>query len=289
MRLIDSCKFHGPAPDLPELPAVAIRELIANAIVHRDLSNASFGAFTQVVKAPSKLILSNPGGLWGITERQLGKTGYVRNPVLLDMCSAYWSSLDRGACTGIPAARQALAEAFLPEPYLRDKVVQFQAILTPLSILSAEQLQWLNEIPGAATLTAAQKHALVTMKSGKPMTNATYPGMFPMDSTQVRSELQELVQFGLAELKGTGRAVEYYYKMAGGEPLRKATSSGEKKHISMQEKQQGILGALARADRSLTKQQLQNETGLSTDQQKAAVPPSFGTPARSCLARALFA
>ncbi|MCQ9343244.1 ATP-binding protein [Corynebacterium kozikiae] len=240
LRLIDADQFYGPVPDLlsqsfewvnkqlrtavvfedgqgrdlPELPAVAIRELIANALVHRDLSSASFGTYVQVVKTATKLIISSPGGLWGITQRQLGSTSpRARNPVLYAMCSAIKTSDDKrvieGHATGIPATRRALSQAFLPEPYFKDGVIRFQAVLSSATVLSSEQMRWLGGLAGAGTLSVAQKHALVRMKAGQAMTNSSYREFFPMDSVHARNELQELVQFGLAKTVGSGRATEY--------------------------------------------------------------------------------
>lgn len=207
----------GQGRDLPELPAVAIRELIANAIVHRDLSPASDGTYVEIIKAPTKLIIKSPGGLWGITERQLGFTGpHARNPVLYDMCSAirtqHGNRIIEAHATGIPAVRQALSEAFLPEPYFKDGVINFQATLSSTSTFSAEQLAWLSRLPGAATLSAAQKHALVTMYNGEEVTNSSYREAFPMDSVKARNELQELVHFGLVEVTGSGRSTAYSLK-----------------------------------------------------------------------------
>lgn len=91
VRLADWAEFSGPVPDLldsaidwvhkhlmhgvsfagghgystSEVPMVAVREILANALVHRDLSAASFGSYPMLIKEPTKLIVTNPGGLWG--------------------------------------------------------------------------------------------------------------------------------------------------------------------------------------------------------------------------------
>lgn len=45
--------------------------------------------------------------------------------------------------TGIPTVRHMLDDALLPAPYFKDKVVDFQAILSSSSLLSASELSWL--------------------------------------------------------------------------------------------------------------------------------------------------
>ncbi|WP_053413403.1 RNA-binding domain-containing protein [Corynebacterium lactis] len=240
-RFIDRAEFSGPVPDLlsstmewvrkhlmrgvyfestghgydtSELPPVAVREIIANALVHRDLSSASVGSFPMLVKLPTKLIVENPGGLWGLTERELGNTSpRARNAVLYRMCSAITSEdgkrVIEGHATGIPEVRRSLREAFLPAPYFKDEVIKFRTVLSSSSVLSPDDLNWLATLPGGSNMSVAQKHALVAMKQGKIISNADYRSQFPMDSVQARGELQELVRFGLVEATGSGRTTAY--------------------------------------------------------------------------------
>ena len=283
-RLEDKQEFSGPVPDLmesvtewvskhlmhgvtfdgghgynrAELPMVAIREIVANALVHRDLSVASSGSFPMVVKLPTKLIVENPGGLWGLTERELGHTSpRTRNAILYNMCSSITTESGRriieGHATGIPAVRRALHEAFLPDPYFKDEVIKFRAVLTTSMMLSEEDLSWLASLPGADTLTVAQKHALVAMKSGTAITNSDYRAQFPMDSVQARNELQQLVQFGLAENTGTGRGSTYQLSSPTQQVL--PPSNGE-----------AVTHALQASPTPLTRNEIAAATGLTSNQ-----------------------
>lgn len=240
VRLSDRAEFAGPIPDLltattawvhkqlrhavvirdgdgynaPELPSIAIREVVANALVHRDLSPASFGTFPMVIKTSSRLIIESPGGLWGLTTRELGKTSpRTRNAVLYRMCSAITTPDGRrvveGHATGIPAVISSLNDAFLPAPYFVDEIVKFKVILTSSTLLNQADVTWLNGLTGANSLSVAQKHALIAMRNGREVSNSTYRNRFPMDSVQARAELQQLVQYGLAQSHGSGRGVVY--------------------------------------------------------------------------------
>lgn len=291
LRLTDHDEFTGPVPDLlesaeswarkhlmrgvafrdghgfdaPEIPAVALREVIANALVHRDLSVASFGSYPMLIKLPMKFIVENPGGLWGLTERELGKTSpRAKNAVLYRMCSAIRTEdgkrVIEGHATGIPEVRRSLRDAFLPAPYFKDEVIKFKVLLTSSSMLSEEDRNWLSQQPGANVMSVAQKHALVAMRHGAELTNSAYRNEFPMDSVQARDELQELVRFGLAEQVGTGRGTAYRQSGSGQAelPVRAVGETATN--------EQRVLDSLQQTGRPLSRRELALSTGLSESQ-----------------------
>lgn len=299
VRLRDSAQFSGPVPDLldetlqwvekrlttsivfrgghgrdePELPAVAVREVIANALVHRDLSPASMSSYIQLTKREDKLVVSNPGGLWGLTERQLGKTGpSPRNPVLYDMCRAIrtmsGNRIIEASATGIPAIRQSLHDAFLPAPYFKDRSIAFDAILTTTSMLTTPELEWLQTLPGEKALTTAQRHALIAMRSGERVTNSTYREAFPMDSTEARAELQQLVEFGIATAQGQAGGTTYQLADSSVQPPPPVAEGSDKprRYLSNKEKIEKVLGALRASAEPLSRSQLVDATGLTAGQ-----------------------
>lgn len=78
----------GHGYNATEVPVVAVREIIANALVHRDLSHHTWGKDVQLILDNDKLVVANPGGLWGLTTDQLGK-GNAKSAVnefLYDIC-----------------------------------------------------------------------------------------------------------------------------------------------------------------------------------------------------------
>lgn len=297
VRMRDKRQFSGPVPDLldsilewvqdrlstavlfsgghgketPEIPLLAVREIVANALVHRDLSAASADKYVQLVKQDGKLIVSNPGGLWGITTRQLGTTGpSARNPVLYDMCNAITTSdgnnVIEASATGIPATRRAMREAFLPEPFFQDRVIGFTAILTSSALISQSDAEWVSSLPGSVEYTVAQRHALVAMRNGTELTNAMYREEFPMDSVQARNELRQLVTYGLVETVGQGRGTTYRLIGHDATVEEKPTSGSVHGYLSMEEKTNIILSALEGQSKSLRKREIIDHTGLSEGQ-----------------------
>src|SRR5579862_1040261 len=60
--------------DVGEYPVTAIREAIVNALVHRDLSSSSRGTPVQINMFNNRLVIHNPGGLYGpVTVDSLGE------------------------------------------------------------------------------------------------------------------------------------------------------------------------------------------------------------------------
>lgn len=287
----------GRGRTVPEMPPIAVREVVANALVHRDLSIAAQSGFVNVVKKPNGLVVTSPGGLWGLTERQLGTTPpRTRNPILYAMCSAITTQegnrVIEASATGIPEIRRALFEASLPEPRFKDNVISFEVLLSNSSLLSEEDIAWLSGLPGAAVLTVPQRHALVGMRHGKEYTNGSYRAAFPMDSVDARRELQELVAFGLAEAHGErGGAVYRIRKSDSGaaaasdqevrnevphtydavEPDTSPEPARKGQRLSFEQKADLIRRALESASSPLTKLEIEESTGLSIGQLNPAL------------------
>lgn len=51
--------------DVPELPEEVLREVIANAVVHREYSSLFLGQAVSVDVYPNRVEVTSPGGLWG--------------------------------------------------------------------------------------------------------------------------------------------------------------------------------------------------------------------------------
>lgn len=66
-------------------PPLALKELMVNALVHRDHANA---LPVEVEVRADEITITNPGGLFGLEPSQLGQPGQkaYRNPLLADIC-----------------------------------------------------------------------------------------------------------------------------------------------------------------------------------------------------------
>ncbi len=67
--------------EIPEIPEVALREAVVNAVCHRDYFEK--GANVMIEIFDDRLEISNPGGLpSGLTRKSFGTKSVVRNPVI---------------------------------------------------------------------------------------------------------------------------------------------------------------------------------------------------------------
>lgn len=125
----------GHGRDEPEIPLVAVRELVANALIHRDLSPRTQSKRVEVRLLPDRLVVSSPGGLWGVSREQLGEPGgkSAVNEFLYDIATMVRTSeghrVIEGEGGGIREAREALRQAGLPAPEFIDTGVQLTVVV----------------------------------------------------------------------------------------------------------------------------------------------------------------
>jgi len=123
-------RSDGHLYDHETFPRVAVRELVANALVHRDLSPYAANTPVSVILEPDQLIITNPGGLFGLTVAALGKTdSHLRNPhlaqLLLTARAPDGQRVIERLGSGIPRAISALEEAGMAPPIFHDTGLRF--------------------------------------------------------------------------------------------------------------------------------------------------------------------
>lgn len=119
-----------------EYPLDAFRELVSNALVHRDLAQWSRGYAIELRHYPDRIVLSNPGGLFGIPIDRLGEAGVTsaRNAQIVSICQRVVLPDDEtrvveALATGIPTITAALERNGLPPAQYLDQGIRFTAII----------------------------------------------------------------------------------------------------------------------------------------------------------------
>lgn len=192
---------------------VAVREVIANALVHRDLSEASRGKGIDLRITHDGFRLTNPGGLWGITVDRLGSGEHPAvNEKLYQICrnvQGHNGRVIEAMGTGIRQARRELHDAGMAEPRFYDNGVSFTVRFPNSALIPDGDLTWLGGLGSILGLNQNQKKALVDMRHGRIWSNSDYRDQFGVSAEQARSELRELVERGLAIATGQRRWVRY--------------------------------------------------------------------------------
>lgn len=199
----------GHGRDQSEYPAEAVRELIANALVHRDLGEHALRQPISVRIERNRLIVSNPGGLYGITRDRLGQEGVTsaRNGVLIRICQYVRFQGEQRVCealaSGIPTVMRSLERARMTPPAFFDQGIRFTVSVPNHALLGDGDLEWLASLGQRGRgLSDVQRHALVLLRRGRTFTNRGLRDEFPMDSRDARRVLSDLVDRGLAIADG---------------------------------------------------------------------------------------
>lgn len=152
MRVAGTVRGVG-REDVYEYPVEALREAIVNAIMHRDYSPPSRGAQVQVEMYPGRLVVRNPGGLFGpVAEGELGTEGVTssRNPVLSALLQeVQLPDSDRVICenrgTGIPTMLEQLRRSGTASVKFSNAISHFTVTFT-----RTERQEVSRTVPGAS-------------------------------------------------------------------------------------------------------------------------------------------
>lgn len=240
-RFLDNRSFDGPIPyiaeeavaavlrntsvrsfvegtgrrDVYDYPVEALREVIVNALIHRDYSTYSRGTPVQIVLYADRLIVANPGGLFGaVTEDDLGGEGVssTRNPVLVKLLQdVHLPDSDRTVCenraSGIPTMLRELRRAGSALPEFHNRITRFKVILPRHALLAPDTMNWIEGL-GATGLSATQQMTLAQLRDGRAVTNQTMRNL-GLDARRATAELADLVARGLAVKVGERRHARY--------------------------------------------------------------------------------
>lgn len=108
---------------------IAVREIILNALIHRDYSIHTENSPVRILIFKNRLEVENPGGLYGrMTIAELGKTaGDTRNPFLAGALEVL--KITENRFSGIPTIKNEMQKASLPPPVFISQQGKFKVIL----------------------------------------------------------------------------------------------------------------------------------------------------------------
>ncbi|GAA0500448.1 hypothetical protein Ade02nite_27860 [Paractinoplanes deccanensis] len=250
-----------------EYPEEVLREALVNALVHRDYSEFARGTQVQVEMYPDRLMIRNPGGLYGPVE--VGSLGAVtvtssRNRALLKILEdtpfgdGHMVCENRG--TGIARMLMGLTEAGMEPPIFTDDISTFTVEFPNHTLLDEEALAWLASLP-VPPLTRSQMTALVMMRNGGVLTNSSYRASTGVSDSRVATrELKELVDAGVVEQTGTRGSATYQVVSA----ARQRPSDTAARPARLSANEASVLAVLA--DGPLSRADIESATALTKEQ-----------------------
>ena len=194
------------AKELPLLPERVIREVIANAVMHR--SYRVHGSI-QIIRYANRLEIRNPGYSLKSEER-LGQPGSeTRNPKIAAIFNEIKFAETKGS--GIRVMRESMAEQGQSPPILESDRVgnSFWATLLFHHFLGPDDLRWLVHFRDE-NLSTEDSKALISARETGAINNRVYRDINPnTDTLSASKRLKHLCERGLLSKRGKGTATFY--------------------------------------------------------------------------------
>lgn len=144
----------------------------------RDLGPRTQSKRVEIRLRDDYLVISNPGGLWGVSKGQLGTPNgkSAVNEFLYDVCKFTRTNeghrVIEGEGGGIRESRLVLRKAGMRPPEFQDTAVRFTARISRHALLSEDDLAWLGVVAADAPLSDMQREILASMRGAQEWTNA---------------------------------------------------------------------------------------------------------------------
>lgn len=200
--------------DRHDYPIEVIRELVVNAVLHRDYSPQAQGTQVQVELYPDRLVVKSPGGIYGsIDPSQLGveAVSSTRNAVLAkllaDTPGADGLPVSENRGSGLPRVLTELRKAGMSAPSFEVAPGHVHVRVPQHALLDPETVRWIASL-GADGLSDTQHLALGLMRASGSVTNEMLRA-WGIEAAAATQALRDLVGRGLAVKLGGRRYATY--------------------------------------------------------------------------------
>jgi len=193
-----------------DYPEEVIRELIVNALMHRDYHPMAHGTQVRMSLYPDRLEISNPGGFHGPIAKDSLMVETVdsisRNATLAKLLEAVRTPVDRRIIaenrgTGLVVAATLLRRVGMSPPELVDRLHRLTATLSNDGLLDEDTLRWLETMDNRS-LNERQRLALAFARRQGVIDNRRYRTVTGCDAAAATRELAGLAASGFLEKRG---------------------------------------------------------------------------------------
>lgn len=186
-----------------EIPREVLREAIANAVVHREYHEMFHGQPVTVDIHPDRVVVTNPGGLWGGKTLESLDDGIsrCRNQTLMQLLQ----SLPIGASAGLTVEGQGggikmmiheMEARVLDRPRFRVRPDQVSVELRRHGAEVPALRMWLTDL-SHEPLSAHDESALLIARREEQVSVASLRELLRLDSDEIRDLLSDLANRGL--------------------------------------------------------------------------------------------
>jgi len=200
---------------LDEYPPEALREALVNAVAHRDYEDGSRKIMLEVFS--DRVVVSSPGlPPAPLTLQKLRAGKYrpcSRNPILAQCLSFFHRIEERGS--GFRRMHDKMIDHGLDQPRLATDTGYFQVIFSgpgnDLKRLRIPAGQTGQTVPPSVEeqLSERQKKMAALMVKGEELTSQKCEKLFAVTRDTANRDFVRLIELGIAEKKGAGRATRY--------------------------------------------------------------------------------
>lgn len=192
-----------------EIPKEVLREVIANAVIHREYDSRFTGEAVAVDVYPDRVEVSNPGGLWGgvTLENIANGISRCRNTTLVQLMHKIPYSREdavtvEGGGTGIPLIIREMASRALGEPKFEASPDRFTVTLARYGVEYQQNRQWLEHLQTG--LDRHEQTILLMLRRQGTMNVEQLHTSLRIDSDDIRKILTTLIAKGLVRNSDNG-------------------------------------------------------------------------------------
>jgi ATP-dependent DNA helicase RecG len=193
--------------DLPRIPEVVLREVIANALAHRSYEIS--GTPVRIDISPSLVRVRSPGGLpEPVTIQNMRETSAPRNLAVISALRRFGLAEDAGR--GVNVIEDAMKEEMLEPPTFEDHHHEVEVTLPIHSAVAPIERAWIRELEERGTLSGLDRIALVHAARGETLTNARIRDLLNVDAIEAREILHRLRDEDFLEQHGERGGASYH-------------------------------------------------------------------------------
>ena len=199
----------GPREEIWEIPQTAFKEVIVNALAHRDYYDR--GATITIELFDDRVEIANPGGLVSaVSSKDFGKRSHSRNPLVFGLFARMRMVEQIGS--GIGRIKDLMKENDLQPPHF-----SFDGMFTVTLTRPFDFEKWIAR--WEKHLTATRITILRAVHNNPKMTKTVIADLASIGSTALDNNIEHLKDLGLLDREGTkgGRWILNYINPEVGE------------------------------------------------------------------------